>query len=184
MPAFRGVFAAAVLLGASALLGCSGSSPDAVTPTATPTVAGPVLNSFRYNIRVEGTNLFPAPAFGSAGTPAAGSASPTTPPTPAATAAAPVPLVLTETGEISGPSAMRSRMTTTAAAGRLRAKTGTLSGVSALSGYVTTAEGEELAFALVVNRTRSIDASREAQDSVGVRLASFARTPLEARSGN
>jgi D-alanyl-D-alanine carboxypeptidase/D-alanyl-D-alanine-endopeptidase (penicillin-binding protein 4) len=70
---------------------------------------------------------------------------------------------------------IRSRMTETPAHGRLRAKTGTLSTVSSLAGYVTTAEGEELAFSLVVNRARDIDAARAVQDSVGVRLAAFQR---------
>ena len=66
---------------------------------------------------------------------------------------------------------MRSRMTETAAAGRLRAKTGTLAGVSALAGYVTTVGGEELAFSIIVNRTPSVDAARALQDSIGVRLS-------------
>jgi D-alanyl-D-alanine carboxypeptidase/D-alanyl-D-alanine-endopeptidase (penicillin-binding protein 4) len=77
---------------------------------------------------------------------------------------------------------IRSRMMETAAHGRLRAKTGTLnsSGVSSLAGYVTTADGEELAFSLVVNRARDIEAARAAQDSVGSRLASFSRAAAPA----
>jgi len=70
---------------------------------------------------------------------------------------------------------MRSRMTMTSAFGRLRAKTGTLGGVSALAGYVSAEGGEELAFSLVVNSARSIDAAREVQDSIGAHLASFVR---------
>ncbi|MDP3774307.1 MAG: D-alanyl-D-alanine carboxypeptidase/D-alanyl-D-alanine-endopeptidase [Gemmatimonadales bacterium] len=70
---------------------------------------------------------------------------------------------------------MLSRMTETAAAGRLRAKTGTLSGVSALAGYVTTAGGEELAFSIVVNGASSIDDARLVQDSIGVRLSMLTR---------
>jgi D-alanyl-D-alanine carboxypeptidase/D-alanyl-D-alanine-endopeptidase (penicillin-binding protein 4) len=75
---------------------------------------------------------------------------------------------------------MTNRMTTTAAAGRLRAKTGTLSTVSALSGYVTTAGGEELAFALVVNDAPSINRARQVQDSVGAFLAQWLRPAVAA----
>lgn len=46
---------------------------------------------------------------------------------------------------------LRSRMKNTPAAGNARAKTGTLSGVNSLSGYVTSAAGERLAFALFLN---------------------------------
>ena len=70
------------------------------------------------------------------------------------------------------------RMSRTAAWGRLRAKTGTLVGVSALSGYVTTEDGEELAFSLMVNGARSIRRARQVQDSVGVRLAELHRESL------
>ncbi len=80
---------------------------------------------------------------------------------------------------------LRPRMTHTAAIGRLRAKTGTLGGVSSLSGYVTAVGGEELAFALVVNSARSIEAARDVQDSIGARLASFNRdAPGGRASGN
>ena len=70
------------------------------------------------------------------------------------------------------------RMSRTAAWGRLRAKTGTLVGVSALSGYVTTEDGEELVFSLMVNGVRSIRRARQVQDSVGVRLAELHRESL------
>ena len=75
---------------------------------------------------------------------------------------------------------IRSRMKGTAAVGRLRAKTGTLSDVSALSGYVTTVSGEELAFALLVNGSRSLTRARHAQDSVGVLLSRFDRGTVPA----
>ena len=45
----------------------------------------------------------------------------------------------------------RFRLDGTPAAGILRAKTGTLENVSAFSGYVATADGEVLAFSIVVN---------------------------------
>lgn len=46
---------------------------------------------------------------------------------------------------------LASRMLRTAAEGRVRAKTGTLTQVNALAGYVTTAAGDRLAFAVVLN---------------------------------
>jgi D-alanyl-D-alanine carboxypeptidase/D-alanyl-D-alanine-endopeptidase (penicillin-binding protein 4) len=46
---------------------------------------------------------------------------------------------------------LRLRMEGTAAQGNLRAKTGTLRGTHALSGYVTSAGGERLAFAILLN---------------------------------
>ncbi len=46
---------------------------------------------------------------------------------------------------------LKARFTTAPTKGNVHAKTGTLDGVSALAGYVTTAAGEHLAFALLVN---------------------------------
>jgi D-alanyl-D-alanine carboxypeptidase/D-alanyl-D-alanine-endopeptidase (penicillin-binding protein 4) len=70
---------------------------------------------------------------------------------------------------------LQGRMEGTAAEGRLRAKTGTLNDASALAGYVTTAEGEELAFSLVVNHPRRIRRARAVQDRIGILLATFSR---------
>jgi len=77
---------------------------------------------------------------------------------------------------------MTTRMTETAAYGRLRAKTGTLTGVSALSGYVSTVGGEELVFSLIVNQAPSVARARVVQDSIGARLASFYRPTLPSRA--
>jgi serine-type D-Ala-D-Ala carboxypeptidase/endopeptidase (penicillin-binding protein 4) len=69
-------------------------------------------------------------------------------------------------GTISG------RMKGTPAAGNLAAKTGTLEGVSSLSGYVTTADGEPLAFSIMMEhfpgRSRVY---RQVQDRLGAFLA-------------
>jgi D-alanyl-D-alanine carboxypeptidase/D-alanyl-D-alanine-endopeptidase (penicillin-binding protein 4) len=70
---------------------------------------------------------------------------------------------------------LEDRMAETDAAGRLRAKTGTLKDVSALSGYVTAADGELLAFSIIVNHAASITRAREVQDRIGALLAGFAR---------
>ena len=71
------------------------------------------------------------------------------------------------------------RMYGTAAAGNLRAKTGTIEGVSALSGIVRSADGERLAFSLLVNGMRSTNRAKWVENQVGVRLASFRRAPSE-----
>jgi D-alanyl-D-alanine carboxypeptidase/D-alanyl-D-alanine-endopeptidase (penicillin-binding protein 4) len=69
-----------------------------------------------------------------------------------------------------------TRMRGTPAQGNLRAKTGSLEGVSSLSGYVTTADGEELAFSILMQhfplRTREY---RRVQDRIGAFLAGVKR---------
>jgi D-alanyl-D-alanine carboxypeptidase/D-alanyl-D-alanine-endopeptidase (penicillin-binding protein 4) len=71
---------------------------------------------------------------------------------------------------------LEERMRGTAAAGRARAKTGTLNGVTALSGYVPSAEGERLAFSLMVEfYTGSAAPRRAVQDSIVAALARFRR---------
>lgn len=72
------------------------------------------------------------------------------------------------------------RMYGTAAAGNLRAKTGTIERVSALSGVVRTADGERLAFSLLVNGIRSTNRAKWVENQVGIRLASFRRGTEEA----
>lgn len=66
-------------------------------------------------------------------------------------------------------------MEDTPAAGRLRAKTGTLRNASALAGYVYAANGEELAFSIIVNDAWRIHSARRIQDEIGARLAEFSR---------
>lgn len=83
---------------------------------------------------------------------------------------------------------LRGRMVDTAAAGNARAKTGTLSHVSALSGYVTTANGERLAFALVTNNdpgpAMRPDGPKRTEDAVVAQLAALARAGGPPREGN
>lgn len=67
---------------------------------------------------------------------------------------------------------LSSRMRDTEAAGLLRAKTGTLSIASALSGYVTSHDGELLAFSILVNHYRApLERVWDAQDTIGTLLA-------------
>jgi D-alanyl-D-alanine carboxypeptidase/D-alanyl-D-alanine-endopeptidase (penicillin-binding protein 4) len=68
------------------------------------------------------------------------------------------------------------RMRGTAAEGNVRAKTGSFSNARSLAGYVRTADGEPLAFAIIANNF-GIPASvvEQAIDSMAVRLAQFSR---------
>jgi LysM repeat protein len=63
----------------------------------------------------------------------------------------------------------------TAAAGNLRAKTGTIEGVSALSGMVRSADGERLAFSIIINDSPSQTRAERVENQIGARLASFRR---------
>ena len=67
------------------------------------------------------------------------------------------------------------RMYRTAAAGNLRAKTGTIERVSALSGVVRAADGERLAFSILLNRAPSVARAKAVENQIGARLASFER---------
>ncbi|HEX6135007.1 MAG TPA: D-alanyl-D-alanine carboxypeptidase/D-alanyl-D-alanine-endopeptidase [Longimicrobiales bacterium] len=71
------------------------------------------------------------------------------------------------------------RMYRTNAEGNLRAKTGTIDRVSALSGYVTSANGERLAFSIISNNVPSTWMAKRVEDAIGARLAEFER-PLGA----
>ncbi len=71
---------------------------------------------------------------------------------------------------------LRSRMRGTPAEGNVHAKTGTLSNIRALSGYVTTADGERLVFAMLVNHhLRSAGDADRLIDAALIRLATFRR---------
>ncbi len=71
---------------------------------------------------------------------------------------------------------LRGRMKGTPAEGVLHAKTGTISAVSTLSGYTTTADGEELAFSLMMQHflggSRAI---RSIQDRLAAEITAFRR---------
>jgi D-alanyl-D-alanine carboxypeptidase/D-alanyl-D-alanine-endopeptidase (penicillin-binding protein 4) len=72
---------------------------------------------------------------------------------------------------------LSTRMKGTPAQGNLRAKTGTLRGASSLSGYVTTLDGELLAFSLLMqNYPTGPKDYRSAQDSIGVFLSTLRRS--------
>jgi D-alanyl-D-alanine carboxypeptidase/D-alanyl-D-alanine-endopeptidase (penicillin-binding protein 4) len=71
---------------------------------------------------------------------------------------------------------LKTRMKGTKAEGNLRAKTGSIGGVSTLSGYVTTADGERLAFSILMQDfILPSRYYRNAQDAIGALLAGFTR---------
>jgi D-alanyl-D-alanine carboxypeptidase/D-alanyl-D-alanine-endopeptidase (penicillin-binding protein 4) len=71
---------------------------------------------------------------------------------------------------------LSNRMKGTAAEGNARAKTGSMTGVRTLSGYVTSADGEPLVWAIMANNFESPpDVVNRATDAIVVRLATFRR---------
>ena len=74
------------------------------------------------------------------------------------------------------PGTLRRRFVGTPAEGRLRGKSGLLSNVRALSGYISAANGEQLAFAIVVNNVTATPAEiHKVIDAAVLRLAAFDR---------
>jgi D-alanyl-D-alanine carboxypeptidase/D-alanyl-D-alanine-endopeptidase (penicillin-binding protein 4) len=73
---------------------------------------------------------------------------------------------------------LRNRLKGTPAEKNLRAKTGSLSSAVSLAGYVTTAAGEKLAFAIMVNNySREVDPRATCIDPIAILLASFNDKP-------
>jgi D-alanyl-D-alanine carboxypeptidase/D-alanyl-D-alanine-endopeptidase (penicillin-binding protein 4) len=71
---------------------------------------------------------------------------------------------------------LEGRMRQTAAAGNVRAKTGTMSNIRTLAGYVTTRDGERLAFVVMANNFEGTGAAaNQAVDAIAVTLAEFTR---------
>ncbi len=73
---------------------------------------------------------------------------------------------------------LATRMRGTLAEKNVRAKTGTMSNIRTLAGYVSTRDGEHLAFVILINNFEGTGANaNDALDAIAVRLASFSRTP-------
>ena len=69
---------------------------------------------------------------------------------------------------------LRNRMRGTPAENNVRAKTGSLTGAASLGGYVTTAAGEKLVFAIIVNNySNDVEPRTICIDPIAVLLASF-----------
>jgi D-alanyl-D-alanine carboxypeptidase/D-alanyl-D-alanine-endopeptidase (penicillin-binding protein 4) len=72
---------------------------------------------------------------------------------------------------------LSTRMRGTPAENNLRAKTGTMSNIRTLAGYVTTRDGERLAFVILINNFEGTGANADdVLDAIAVSLASFSRT--------
>jgi D-alanyl-D-alanine carboxypeptidase/D-alanyl-D-alanine-endopeptidase (penicillin-binding protein 4) len=73
---------------------------------------------------------------------------------------------------------LSTRMRGTPAEKNVRAKTGTMSNIRTLAGYVTTRDGEHMAFVILINNFEGTGANaNDALDAIAVRLASFSRKP-------
>lgn len=78
---------------------------------------------------------------------------------------------------------LAARMRGSAAEGNVRAKTGTMSNVRSLAGYVTTADGEPLAFAILVDHFEGTGAQATAAiDAIVTTLAEFRRDRSQRNS--
>jgi serine-type D-Ala-D-Ala carboxypeptidase/endopeptidase (penicillin-binding protein 4) len=77
---------------------------------------------------------------------------------------------------------LSTRMRGTPAERNVRAKTGTMSNIRTLAGYVTTRDGERLAFVILINNFEGTGPNaNDALDAIAVRLAAFSRTAASAR---
>jgi D-alanyl-D-alanine carboxypeptidase/D-alanyl-D-alanine-endopeptidase (penicillin-binding protein 4) len=77
---------------------------------------------------------------------------------------------------------LHNRMRGTPAQGVLHAKTGTISAVSTLSGYTITADGEELAFSMMMQHfLGGSSVMRSIQDRIGAELGAFRRESIGSR---
>ena len=75
-----------------------------------------------------------------------------------------------------GVGTLKRRFATVSSDAALRAKTGTLTNVSALSGYVTTADGEQVVFAMLSNGNRaSVDSAHAAEERLVLLLSRYRR---------
>ncbi|WPS86049.1 D-alanyl-D-alanine carboxypeptidase/D-alanyl-D-alanine-endopeptidase [Brevibacillus halotolerans] len=72
---------------------------------------------------------------------------------------------------------LKSRMRETKAAHTLIAKTGSMGGVNSLSGYVTAANGDKLAFSIMINGIYKSKVATQLQDSIGTVLAEYPILP-------
>jgi serine-type D-Ala-D-Ala carboxypeptidase/endopeptidase (penicillin-binding protein 4) len=71
-------------------------------------------------------------------------------------------------------------MKATPAENNVRGKTGSMTGVRTLSGYVTTADGEPLVFAIMANNFETTpDVINKATDAIVVKLAEFRRNTTQ-----
>ncbi|WP_110113884.1 D-alanyl-D-alanine carboxypeptidase/D-alanyl-D-alanine-endopeptidase [Bacillus sp. CGMCC 1.16541] len=67
---------------------------------------------------------------------------------------------------------LRSRMRGTAAERNVKAKTGTITGATSLSGYVTTKDGQDLVFSIILNNFMASNL-RDIEDKIAVALAEY-----------
>ena len=75
---------------------------------------------------------------------------------------------------------LANRMKATPAEGNARAKTGSMTGVRTLAGYVTTADGEPLVFAIMANNFETPPLTiTNAADAIVVKLAQFRRAETQ-----
>jgi serine-type D-Ala-D-Ala carboxypeptidase/endopeptidase (penicillin-binding protein 4) len=75
-----------------------------------------------------------------------------------------------------GEGSLKKRMVKTKAEKTLQAKTGSMNGVSCLSGYIRTADGENLAFSIMINNfTAPANLAKNLEDMICMRLSSFTR---------